>query len=890
MKNNYIYNFSISKSSGNGSMKEILGGKGANLAQMCLLGIPVPPGFTISTEACSFYYNNNKTLPDSLKFDIRESIKNLEQELSAEFGNKNNPLLISVRSGARVSMPGMMDTILNLGLNDETITGLISFGGERFAYDSYRRFIQMYSSVVLGVEHYLFEEEIDTLKLARAAISDLDLSTQDLISLVDKFKKIVKNKTNQEFPQDSWQQLEGAIKAVFDSWHCPRAIIYRKMNNIPDEWGTAVNVQAMVFGNMGETSCTGVAFTRNPSTGENSLYGEYLVNAQGEDVVAGLRTPQSLTIKGKIENGSSLPSMEESMPKIFAEFCEIAKKLEEYFTDMQDIEFTVQQGKLWILQTRSGKRTIKSAIKIAADLTSEGKITKKQALLRINPHQLDQILHPTIDPQASKILLTKGLPASPGAASGSVVFSAEEAERRKSLGEDVILVRVETSPEDIHGMYAAKAILTSRGGMTSHAAVVARGMGKPCICAAEGLDIDYKNGLSNIKGKIVKEGEPITIDGASGEVFLGIVPKISPEVTKEFAMIMNWADEIRTLDVRANAETTIDVEAAIQFGAQGIGLCRTEHMFFEASRIISVRKMILATNQEDRAKALAEILPMQKTDFTEIFRLMKNLPVTIRLLDPPLHEFLPNKESEFEELAQAVGRSKQEVINTAKQLHEANPMLGHRGCRLAVTFPEIYEMQAQAIFDAMVEVQQETGLMPQVEIMIPLVATHQEISMMRQLILNQKDLAQKKHSTKIDCSIGTMIELPRAALTSDKIAEHVEFMSFGTNDLTQTTFGLSRDDSGSFIPQYRERKIFEYDPFVRIDEEGVGQLIKISLEKTKSVKENIKLGICGEHGGNPESIDFCHRIGFDYVSCSPYRIPTARLSAARSAIIHEDAE
>ena len=881
----FVYSFGDGNSEGDASMKNLLGGKGANLAEMSKMGLPVPPGFTITTEFCDFYYKNDKSIPEQLKKDVSGAINFIESKIDARFGDKSNPLLFSVRSGARASMPGMMDTVLNLGLNDETVLGLAKKSdNERFAYDSYRRFIQMYSDVVLGVDHYNFETILEEKKQEFGAELDTDLTAENLKEIVELFKIEVKNELGREFPQDVNEQLWGAIEAVFASWMNDRATIYRQLNDIPASWGTAVNVQSMVFGNMGQTSATGVAFTRNPSTGVKELYGEYLINAQGEDVVAGIRTPQSITISGKDQLGSELPSMEETMPEVFVELTKIYQRLEAHYKDMQDIEFTVQNKKLWMLQTRSGKRTAPASIKIAVDMVSEGLIDKKEALLRINPDSLDQLLHPTLDPKAKVNIIAKGLPASPGAASGVVVFSSKEAERRAENNEKVILVRIETSPEDIKGMHVSQGILTARGGMTSHAAVVARGMGTPCVSGAPGLTINYKENYftaSNIK---IKEGELITINGSTGDVIVGEVPTLKPNLSDDFKTIMKWADEIRVLKVRTNAETPLDCQTAIDFGAEGIGLCRTEHMFFNEDRIISVREMILADNLEGRKKAIAKILPMQRQDFVEIFKIMTGLPVNIRLLDPPLHEFLPHKEEEIVEVAKVLNCEIDYVKHRISQLQEQNPMLGHRGCRLGITYPEIYQMQARALFEAASIVKKETGKDVLLEIMVPLVATREELKILKTLIIETEKSVEKEYGLKLNYMIGTMIELPRAALMADQIAQEAEFFSFGTNDLTQTTFGLSRDDSGNFLGHYQKAGILEKDPFAELDQEGVGQLIKIACEKGKSTRKDIKLGICGEHGGNPPSIEFCNKIGLNYVSCSPYRVPIARLAAARATL------
>jgi pyruvate,orthophosphate dikinase len=884
-KNKFVYSFGDGNSDGDATMKNLLGGKGANLAEMSKMGLPVPLGFTITTEVCEIYYKNNKNFPEQLKSQVIEAIAKIEKNLSAKFGDEKNPLLFSVRSGARASMPGMMDTVLNLGLNDKTVLGLAKNSqNKRFAYDSYRRFIQMYSDVVLGVDHYNFEVILDDKKQEFGAKLDTDLTADQLEEIVEHFKQEVKKELGKDFPQSVDEQLWGAIEAVFASWMNDRAITYRAINNIPAEWGTAVNVQSMVFGNMGESSATGVAFTRNPSTGEKELYGEYLINAQGEDVVAGIRTPQSITIHGKQQLGSTLPSMQETMPEVFSELEKIYQKLESHYRDMQDIEFTVQNKKLWMLQTRSGKRTAQAAVKIAVDMVKEGLINKNEAILRIDPASLDQLLHPTIDPKAKLNIIAKGLPASPGAASGIVVFSSAEAERRSENGDKVILVRIETSPEDIKGMHVSQGILTARGGMTSHAAVVARGMGTPCVSGATNLSVDNLAKFFVANQVKVKEGETITINGSTGEVILGTVPTLQPNLSGDFQTIMNWADEIRQLKVRTNAETPNDCQVARDFGAEGIGLCRTEHMFFSDDRIIAVREMILAENSAGRKIALDKLLPMQRQDFIEIFKIMAGLPVTIRLLDPPLHEFLPHKESEIQEVAKVAGVEIDFVKHRIAQLHEQNPMLGHRGCRLGISYPEIYEMQARAIFEASAQIKKTTKQDVLLEVMIPLVATRKEIQIMRELVDNVGKKVCKEQGVELQYMIGTMIELPRAALVADKIAHEAEFFSFGTNDLTQTTFGLSRDDAGNFLGHYQKAGILERDPFAELDFEGVGELIKIASEKGKKTRPNIKLGICGEHGGNPASIEFCHNVGLNYVSCSPYRVPIARLASARAVL------
>lgn len=881
----FVYSFGDGKSEGDASMKNLLGGKGANLAEMSNMGLPVPPGLTITTEVCDAYYKNDKKFPAELKGQVEAAIKKIEDIIGAKFGDKSNPLLFSVRSGARASMPGMMDTVLNLGLNDETVQGLAEkSSNKRFAFDSYRRFIQMYSDVVLEVDHHNFEVILDEKKQELGVSADTELSAEDLEDLVDLYKAEVKKELGRDFPQDVNEQLWGAVEAVFASWMNDRAITYRALNDIPASWGTAVNVQSMVFGNMGETSATGVAFTRNPSTGTKELYGEYLINAQGEDVVAGIRTPQSITIAGKDQLGSKLPSMEETMPEVFAELVKIYNKLEGHYRDMQDIEFTVQNKKLWMLQTRNGKRTAAAALKIAVDMVEEKLIDEKDALKRLDPASLDQLLHPTLDPKAKVKIIAKGLPASPGAASGIVVFTSQDAEKRVENGDKVILVRIETSPEDIKGMHVSEGILTARGGMTSHAAVVARGMGTPCVSGAPGLHINYKTKTFDAGGITVKEGETITINGSTGDVILGKVPTLKPNLSGDFAKVMEWADKIRVLRVRTNADTPADCQTARDFGAEGIGLCRTEHMFFNEDRIVAVREMILADNVEGRRKALAKLLPMQRQDFVEIFKIMAGLPVTVRLLDPPLHEFLPHKDNEIIEVAKVAGLEVDYVRHRISQLHEQNPMLGHRGCRLGISYPEIYEMQARALFEAAAIVKKETGKDVLLEVMIPLVATRKELQILRELVIKTEVSVTKEQGVEPKYMVGTMIELPRAALTADEIAHEAEFFSFGTNDLTQTTFGLSRDDSGNFLPHYQKAGILEKDPFAELDRDGVGQLIKIATEKGKKTRKDIKLGICGEHGGNPSSIEFCHQTGLNYVSCSPYRVPIARLAAAKAAL------
>ncbi len=881
----WVYGFGGGVAEGTAKMKNLLGGKGANLAEMCNLGLPVPPGFTITTEVCTHYTANAGAYPGELEAEVETALAKIETTVGARFGDPKNPLLVSVRSGARASMPGMMDTVLNLGLNDETVAGLAKLSGNpRFAYDSYRRFISMYGDVVLGVEHHLFEDILGEAKDDKGVTLDTDLDAEDLKKLVKAYRAKIEEETGKPFPQDPKEQLWGAIRAVFKSWMNQRAIVYRRLHDIPESWGTAVNVQAMVFGNMGDDCATGVAFTRDPSTGERRFYGEFLVNAQGEDVVAGIRTPQQLTIAGKQSNLSTLPAMEEAMPEVFRQLDAVRGQLEAHYRDMQDIEFTVQRGKLFMLQTRSGKRTARAALKIAVEMVAEGLIDKKEAVLRINPSSLDQLLHPTLDPKAKKTVLARGLPASPGAASGKVVFSADEAEARAGKGERVLLTRIETSPEDIHGMHAAEGILTTRGGMTSHAAVVARGMGRPCVSGAGELRIDYARKLLVVRGTTVKEGDILTIDGGTGEVFVGEVPTIQPELSGDFAALMVWADDLRRLRIRANAETPTDARAAREFGAEGIGLCRTEHMFFDADRIVAVREMIMASTLEGRRSALTKILPMQRNDFIELFRIMRGLPVTVRLLDPPLHEFLPHTEAEIDEVAEASGTSAEALRQRALELKESNPMLGHRGCRLGISYPEIYEMQARAIFEAVVAVGKETGETVTPEVMIPLIATKKELDILKTLIDRVAAEVAKESGAAVPYLIGTMIELPRAALRAAEIAESAEFFSFGTNDLTQTTYGLSRDDAGSFLKTYQDRGILEHDPFVTLDQEGVGELIQIAVDRGRKVRSNIKLGICGEHGGDPSSIGFCETVGLDYVSCSPYRVPIARLAAAQAAI------
>ena len=864
--------------------KNYLGGKGANLAQMGKLGLPVPPGFTISTKVCDLFYKNNKKLNFKITNQIKKELKTIEKESGKKFGDLKNPLLVSVRSGARVSMPGMMDTILNLGLNDKTVLALAKkTSNMRFAKDSYRRFIQMYSNVVLGVEAYNFEELIENYKLTKGVLLDTDLDESDWDGLIRDFKEVVKNKTKKQFPQNVFDQLFGAIGAVFLSWESNRAKVYRKLNQIPSDWGTAVNVQTMVFGNMGSDCATGVAFTRNPSNGSNEIYGEYLINAQGEDVVAGTRTPQYITNKASKKSSSKEKSMQDLMPKVFIQLKKILKILEKHYKDMQDVEFTVENKKLWMLQTRSGKRTAKSAVKIAVDMVKEKLISKKEAILRVDPNSLDTLLHPTLDEKSEINVIAKGLPASPGAASGKVVFTSDEAKRLNNMMQDTILVRVETSPEDIHGMHAAKGILTSRGGMTSHAAVVARGMGRPCVSGSSEIDISYEEKIFKASNLVIKEGDIITIDGSTGRIILGEVKTVKPEISGDFSKLMSWADKYRKLKIRTNSETPLDTKTAREFGAEGIGLCRTEHMFFDEERILSVREMILSKSRKDRDKALSKLLPHQKKDFIEIFKIMSGLPVTVRLLDPPLHEFLPKNESEINDVSKSLNLPIKVVKTRISELHEHNPMLGHRGCRLGISFPEIYEMQCRAIFEALVECKNKKikSILP--EIMIPLVSTETEIKIMKDLVIEVARKVQNENKVKIDFLVGTMIELPRAVIKANDIAKHAEFFSFGTNDLTQTTFGISRDDSGKFLNDYIENKIFNIDPFVTIDD-GVGDLIQIATNRGKKQNKKLKLGICGEHGGDPQSIHFCSKTGLDYVSCSPYRVPVARLAAAQAQL------
>jgi len=878
----WVYSFGAGHNEGRADMRNLLGGKGANLAEMASIGLPVPPGFTITTELCTEFYKNNRQYPADLDAQVREALAQIEAAVGRSFGDAKMPLLVSVRSGARVSMPGMMDTVLNLGLNDETVLGLAETSGdERFAWDSFRRFIQMFGSVVLGVDHHRFEEIIETVKMDAGVVEDTGLQPSDWQRVVEEYKELVLEETGKPFPMVPTDQLWAAIGAVFGSWMNPRANTYRRLHDIPADWGTAVNVQAMVFGNMGADCATGVCFTRDPSTGENMFYGEFLVNAQGEDVVAGIRTPQPLS-KGAAKDGEV--SMEDALPEAYAELCRVRETLERHYHDMQDIEFTVQQNKLYMLQTRTGKRTAAASLRIAVEMAQGALITKQEAVMRVNAQALDQLLHPTLDPTAPRTLFGKGLPASPGAASGAVVFSADDAEMRAAKGEAVILVRIETSPEDIHGMHAARGILTTRGGMTSHAAVVARGMGRACVAGAGGITVDYGARTLSAAGKTIRGGETVTIDGATGEIFVGQVATVEPTLSDDFEILMGWADESRRLKIRTNAETPLDAETARRFGAEGIGLCRTEHMFFAPERISAVRQMIMAHDEAGRRTALEKLLPFQRQDFVDLFRIMAGLPVTIRLLDPPLHEFLPHGEQEIADVAEAMGQEVEQMRRRAAELAEANPMLGHRGCRLGISYPEIYEMQARAIFEAALQIAEETGEPVVPEIMIPLVGTRRELEITRAQVERVAKEVLQKAGKQIEYLVGTMIELPRAALTADKIAEVADFFSFGTNDLTQTTFGLSRDDAGKFLPHYVEAGILPKDPFVSLDIEGVGALVRIACDRGRATKPGIKLGICGEHGGDPASIAFCEEVGLDYVSCSPYRVPVARLAAAQAAL------
>ncbi|WP_273754736.1 pyruvate, phosphate dikinase [Bartonella sp. MM73XJBT.G] len=881
----WVYSFGDGSAEGSASERNLLGGKGANLAEMSNLGLPVPPGFTLTTEVCNFYYAHDKSYPEELQESVKKALRRVAEQTGREFGNEQRPLLLSVRSGARASMPGMMDTVLNLGMNDETVKAIaLQANNERFAYDSYRRFIQMYSNVVLGLDHSYFEEILDEVKAHNGYTVDTEMTADDWKNVIISYKAYVEKQLGKPFPQDHEQQLWGAIGAVFSSWMTARAVTYRRLHGIPESWGTAVNVQAMVFGNMGEDSATGVAFTRNPSTGQKELYGEFLVNAQGEDVVAGIRTPQNITENARIVAGSNNPSLEKIMPEAFFKLCQIAQKLEQHYRDMQDLEFTIEKGKLWMLQTRSGKRTARAALKMAIEMVEEGLISREEAVMRIDAKSLDQLLHPTLDPKAERFVIGRGLPASPGAATGEIVFTSEEAETASAEGRKVILVRVETSPEDIHGMHAAEGILTTRGGMTSHAAVVARGMGKPCISGAGSVRIDYNTNTLLASGESFKKGDIITIDGGSGEIFKGKVAMLQPELCGDFAKLMEWADGMRRIRVRANAETPSDARMGRSFGAEGIGLCRTEHMFFSGERIVAMREMILSHDESGRRKALDKLLPMQRSDFSELFEIMCGLPVTIRLLDPPLHEFLPKTDAEILEVAKAMGVSVEALAERAQQLHEFNPMLGLRGCRLAITYPEIAEMQARAIFEAAAEAAQKSGSPVMLEIMVPLIALKSELDFVKARIDQVAEEVMKEKGSSIQYMVGTMIELPRAALRADEIAETAEFFSFGTNDLTQTTFGISRDDAAPFLATYFQKGLLEQDPFVSIDRDGVGELIAIAAQRGRSKRAKIKLGICGEHGGDPASIALCEENNLDYVSCSPFRVPIARLAAAQAAI------
>ena len=878
----WVYSFGAGHDEGRSDMRNLLGGKGANLAEMASIGLPVPPGFTITTEVCTAFYENGRSYPDDLKDQVGRALGLVEDAVGLKFGDAQKPLLVSVRSGARVSMPGMMDTVLNLGLNDDTVRGLEAASGDpRFAWDSYRRFVQMYGSVVLGVDHHRFEDIIESAKLDAGVTEDTGLTAGDWKKVVAEYKAMVEGERGEPFPMDPHAQLWGAIGAVFGSWMNPRANTYRRLHEIPANWGTAVNVQAMVFGNMGEDCATGVCFTRDPSTGENTFYGEFLVNAQGEDVVAGIRTPQPLA-RARANEGEV--SMEQALPSAYKDLLEVREKLETHYRDMQDIEFTVQQNKLYMLQTRNGKRTAAASLRIAVEMANAGLIDRNEAVKRVAPSSLDQLLHPALDPNAPRTLLSRGLPASPGAANGIVVFSADEAESRAAKGEAVILVRIETSPEDIHGMHAARGVLTTRGGMTSHAAVVARGMGRPCVAGAGGISVDYGAQTLQAGNKVVRGGDTITLDGATGDVFIGSVAMIEPVLSGDFATLMEWADGVRRLGIRTNAETPLDAETARKFGAEGIGLSRTEHMFFDPARIGAVRQMIMAQDEQGRRAALDKLLPFQRQDFTDLFRIMAGLPCTIRLLDPPLHEFLPHQEAELADVAEALGEDLDSVRRRAADLAEANPMLGHRGCRLGISYPEIYQMQARAIFEGAIAAKKETGQAPIPEIMIPLIATRRELEITRAQVDGVAKSVFAEHGEEIEYMVGTMIELPRAVLVADKIAEIADFFSFGTNDLTQTVFGLSRDDAGRFLPDYVSQGIVPKDPFVSIDVDGVGEMVRIAADKARTVKAKLKMGICGEHGGDPASIAFCEEVGLDYVSCSPYRVPVARLAAAQAAL------
>ena len=884
VKTKWVYSFGGGSSDGSAALKNLLGGKGANLAEMASLGLPVPPGFTLTTEVCTAYYDLDEAYPDGLEAEVDAALAALEEKTGKSFGDAGNPLLVSVRSGARASMPGMMDTVLNLGLSETTVEGLAAKAGERFAYDSYRRFIQMYSNVVLGLRHDTFEYILDDYKDSQGFELDTEMDAEDWKTIVKQYKAAVREKLGKPFPDDAREQLWGAIGAVFGSWMNDRAILYRKLNDIPAEWGTAVNVQSMVFGNMGESSATGVAFTRDPSTGQNSFYGEFLTNAQGEDVVAGIRTPAPISRARADELKSDEAPLEEVMPEVYKQLTDVAHTLEAHYRDMQDIEFTVEDGVLYMLQTRTGKRTAAAALKIAVDMAQAGLITQDEAVMRLEPAQLDQLLHPTISPNARRDVIVKGLPASPGAAVGQVVFDSNEAAHLAEAGRAVILVRVETSPEDIHGMHAARAIVTARGGMTSHAAVVARGMGRPCVCGAGTLQIDVAAGVFRVGDREIKKGEIITVDGAQGEVLFGETEMQQPDLSGDFGLLMGWADTVRKLKVRTNAETPADVQVARDFGAEGIGLCRTEHMFFDAERIPVVRSMILAGTKEGREKALAKLLPMQRSDFEEIFKIMGERPCTIRLLDPPLHEFMPHTDAEMDDVAASSGIDVKALKAQADALHESNPMLGHRGCRLGITYPEIYAMQARAIFEAAINVARDSGVTPVPEVMIPLVGTRKELEILKAVVDMEAKAVFKETGASLDYLVGTMIELPRAALRAGDIAETAEFFSFGTNDLTQTTLGISRDDAGRFLTAYEEQGIYEKDPFVTIDQAGVGELVRMAAERGRATRQGIKLGICGEHGGDPASVIFCHNIGLDYVSCSPYRVPIARLAAAHAVL------
>ena len=881
----WVFTFGDGKAEGKAGLRDLLGGKGANLAEMANLGLPVPPGFTIPTSVCTYFYAHDKSYPKELKAQVEKALDYVGKLAGKAFGDAKNPLLVSVRSGGRASMPGMMDTVLNLGLNDKTVEALAEMSGDRrFAYDSYRRFITMYSDVVLGFEHHHFEDILDTFKDGQGYSLDTDLTGDDWVDVVGRYKDAVARETGQDFPQDAHAQLWGAIGAVFSSWMNARAVTYRRLHDIPESWGTAVNVQAMVFGNMGETSATGVAFTRNPSTGESKLYGEFLINAQGEDVVAGIRTPQDITEYARQESGSDKASMEVAMPEAFKELTRIYTLLEKHYRDMQDMEFTVEQGKLWMLQTRGGKRTAKAALRIAVELANEGLISKKDAVSRIDPASLDQLLHPTIDPSATRDVIATGLPASPGAAAGEIVFSSDEAAKLQADGRKVILVRIETSPEDIHGMHAAEGILTTRGGMTSHAAVVARGMGKPCVSGCGTIRVDYGRGTMSIGSRTFKTGDVITIDGSLGQVLAGRMPMIEPKLSGEFGTLMGWADSVRKLGVRVNADTPEDARTAIKFGGEGIGLCRTEHMFFEETRIRTVREMILAEDEQTRRAALSKLLPMQRADFVELFEIMKGLPVTIRLLDPPLHEFLPHTQAEIEEVARAMNTDPRRLADRARDLAEFNPMLGFRGCRLAIAYPEIAEMQSRAIFEAAVEAEKRTGNAVGLEVMVPLIATKTEFDLVKARIDATAQSVMKETGKKLSYQVGTMIELPRACLMAGEVAKTAEFFSFGTNDLTQTTYGISRDDAAGFLGTYIAKGILEIDPFISVDRDGVGELVRIGVTRGRKTRPDLKVGICGEHGGDPASVAFCHEIGLDYVSCSPYRVPIARLAAAQAAL------